>query len=400
MRRNPSVRAWLAIVIAIVTFSPALFAQQDAGRPAAWTKAEALEQLRLAPHDPFLQFVVIQMCLRDGDFAGARPYLPPALSTRDINAQRNRQIDLYRIFSGSLAVQETLQLDALAGPLNAIADVNVPPRTDGPGAVLSPRPVPGRQPIVVDRELGRQPIDIDREPGDVRQTQRDPKGPVPVSQLQGPTVQSHPWAEMLGDKDPPVSALAMCVPSDQLFIRFDSIGDLHRARQRVDQLANYLSNQVGGRGFNSQVVDRLETQLWLETHEFLKPIYDVAVSEVAITSSDLFFREGTDTTVILRLKQADVARQTLDQFLGLAKQRRSDVTLVEGSYAGVDFKHLSTPDRTIHCYSANPTPVLHVRSNSRVAFERVLDTILERGNEAAKIERLGDTDEFRYIRTL
>lgn len=376
MRRNPSVRTWLAIVITVVTFSPALFAQQDTVRPSAWTKVEALEQLRLAPHDPFLQFVVIQMCLRDGDFAEARPYLPPAISARDIGAQRNRQIDLYRIFSGSLAVQETLQLDALAGPLNAMADVRVPPRTAGPGIV------------------------IDRQPGGVHETQRDPKGLVPVSQLQGPTVQSHPWAKMLGDKDPAVSALALCVPSDQLYIRFDSIGDLHRARQRVDQLANYLSNQVGGRGFNSQVVDRLETQLWLETHEFLKPIYDVAVSEVAITSSDLFFREGTDTTVILRLKQGAVARQTLDQFLALAKQRRSDVTLVEGSYAGVDFKHLSTPDRTIHCYSANPTPELHVRSNSRVAFERVLDTILERGNEAAKIERLGDTDEFRYIRTL
>lgn len=389
MRRNSSVRAWLAIVVAVVTFSPAVFAQQDTGWPAAWTKAEALEQLRLAPRDPFLQFVVIQMCLRDGNFAEAMPYLLPSLSARGIGTQRNRQIDLYRIFSGSLAIQETLQLDALAGPLNAIADVRVPLSTAVPGGGVSPRLVPGQRPILVDRELG-----------DVHQTQRDPRGSVPVSQLQGPTVQSHPWAKMLGDKDPAVSALALCVPSDQLYIRFDSIGDLNRARQRVDQLANYLSNQVGGRGFNSQVVDRLETQLWLETHEFLKPIYDVAVSEVAITSSDLFFREGTDTTVILRLKQADVARQTLDQFLGLAKQRRSDVTLVEGNYAGVDFKHLSTPDRTIHCYSANPTPELHVRSNSRVAFERVLDTILERGNEATKIERLGDTDEFRYIRSL
>jgi len=382
MRQSYLSRAMFAIGIAVGIFLPSLFAQQDTVRPAAWTKAEAIKQLRLAPHDPFLQFVVVQMCLRDGDFAEARAYLPPALSARDIGRQRNRQIDLYHIFSGSLAVQETLQMDALAGPLNAMADMEGRPGTAGPRTEFFP------------------PNLFNREPGGFQEKQREPKGQVPVSQLQGPTVQSHPWAKMLGDKAPPVSAMALCVPSDQLFIRFNSVGDLQRARQRIDQLADYLSNQVGGQGFNSQVIDRLETQLWLETNEVLKPIYDIAVSEVAITSGDLFFREGTDTTVILRLNHGAIARQALDQFLGLAKQRRSDVTLVEGSYAGVDFKHLSTPDRTIHCYSANPTPELHVRSNSRVAFERVLDTILERKNGAAKIERLGDTDEFRYIRTL
>ncbi len=124
MRPNPSVRAWLAIAIAVATFSPSLFAQQDTVRPAAWTKAEALDQLRLAPHDLFLQFVVIQMCLRDGDFAEARPYLPRALSARDAGAQRNRQIDLYRIFSGSLAVQETPEAASPSyGPTNRVGRI-------------------------------------------------------------------------------------------------------------------------------------------------------------------------------------------------------------------------------------------------------------------------------------
>ena len=178
MRRSFMSRAMFAIGIAVVIISPSLFAQQDTVRPAAWTKAEALNQLRLAPQDPFLQFVVVQMCLRDGDFAEARAYLPPALSARDIGGQRNRQIDLYRIFSGSLAVQETLQLDALAGPLDAMADMGGRPGTAGPSTQFSPRPIPGRQPNV-----------FNREPGGFQEKQREPKGQVPVSQLQGPTVQ-------------------------------------------------------------------------------------------------------------------------------------------------------------------------------------------------------------------
>jgi len=57
---------------------------------------------------------------------------------------------------------------------------------------------------------------------------------------------------------------------------------------------------------------------------------------------------------------------------------------------------VTTPDRQIHAFSAYPKPDLHVRSNSKPALERVLAAVA--GDE--KVSRLGDSAEFRYIRTL
>ncbi|MCR9294452.1 MAG: DUF1559 domain-containing protein, partial [bacterium] len=47
-----------------------------------------------------------------------------------------------------------------------------------------------------------------------------------------------------------------------------------------------------------------------------------------------------------------------------------------------------------------PKPDLHVRSNSRVALERVLSVMLGRPHQSQDLVRLSDTDEFKYIRTL
>jgi hypothetical protein len=65
-----------------------------------------------------------------------------------------------------------------------------------------------------------------------------------------------------------------------------------------------------------------------------------------------------------------------------------------GKHAGFDYRGVAGPGRTIHVYLAEPTPGLHVRSNSLPGLKRVLDTI------ARKTPSLGDSDEFRFVRTL
>ena len=57
---------------------------------------------------------------------------------------------------------------------------------------------------------------------------------------------------------------------------------------------------------------------------------------------------------------------------------------------------IATADRRINAYAATlPAKRLHIRSNSRAALHRVLDTVL--GKSAPP---LGATEEFQYIRTL
>lgn len=322
-------------------------------RPAAWTKGDAIDRLRRSPHDPYLQFVVTQMCIRDGSTGEVGRYLPRAAGPRQIASERNRQINLYSIFSGSLAIQETLQLDTMLD------------RADG-----------------------------DRPRGDVQ------RGTVSLSELEGPHVDSHPWGEMLAGREPPISRLAECVPADQLFVRFRSVGRLLEARDRIEPLAGYVTTHSQGATYDGGVIDRLQTQLGLETHGVLKPFYNGGISEIAITASDLYFRDGTDMTVVMRLRHPDTVREIFDHAFAASTTGRAPAMSDEEDYGGVAIRHVRTADRTIDCYAANPTEDLHVRGNSVVGVRRVIDTILDRPHEGQRIVPLGRTDEFRYIRTL
>src|SRR5262249_18742398 len=83
-----------------------------------------------------------------------------------------------------------------------------------------------------------------------------------------------------------------------------------------------------------------------------------------------------------------------------ARKARSDAKFSEGKHRDVAFTHLETPDRDLNVYSAYPSANLHVRSNSKVAFERILDAIQGTAAAGKPVAGLGDSLEFQYIRTL
>ena len=86
----------------------------------------------------------------------------------------------------------------------------------------------------------------------------------------------------------------------------------------------------------------------------------------------------------------------MDGFLAAAEKSRPDAVRSTGKIGEVEYVSIATPDRAIHVFSAYPKPNLHVRSNSKAALEKILKTIA--GDKDAP--RLGDTTEFKYIRTL
>ena len=122
----------------------------------------------------------------------------------------------------------------------------------------------------------------------------------------------------------------------------------------------------------------------------------MVVDEVALTGSDLYFREGTDVTLLFAVKQPEVFKLLMDGSLDAAAKSRPDAVRSTGKILGVDYVAVSTPDRAISAWSAYPRPDLHVRSNSQAALERVLAAI----DGGQGVARLGDTAEFKYIRTL
>jgi len=322
----------------------------------AWSYDEAMQQMRLYPSDVYLQYVALQLGRNQGKADEV------AEEIRNLNRRRRRtwsgqerEVDLFALFTGALAVQEALQLDTMR---------------------------------IEDGLLNGEPAGLREEN-------------VTISHLQGPNIKSHPWGKMLAaqrlaGKEPQVSPLALCVPEDQYFVLFKSLTKLLEGVEVGDLWGAHLFNQAAKSAKTQRSSERLKRQLAMQTDPLTRPFYDLVVEEVAITGSDLYFREGSDVTMLFQVKQPEVFRLRMDGFLAAAEQSRPDAVRSTGKIDGVDYVQVATPDRAIHVFSAYPKPTLHVRSNSRAALKRVLQAIA--GNP--DVPRLGESTEMKYIRTL
>jgi len=313
----------------------------------AWTLDKARQQLALNANDPYLQYVLMQLAGQEQKEGEILLEIQNAnASGMQQIADRRNSVDLFNMFSGALAVQESLQLDTMRGD----------------------RPA------------------------------RKPTKQVAITDLKGPAVKSHPWKEMLAGKNPKVSELSRMVPADQYLVQARSLTKLLELMEFGDLWATHLFNQATQDATSSRLGERLREQLAVRSDPLSKPFYDSVVEQVAITGSDLYLREGSDVTLIFRVKQPGVFKVRMDSFLSEAVEKNPGASQNKGKFQGVEYTHVTTPDRRVHVFSAYPQPNLHVRGNSKVGLERVLAAMQPGSAEVG--ERLGDTDEFKYIRTL
>jgi hypothetical protein len=337
---------------------------KPAARPRRWTLDEAIGQLRLNPRDAYLQYVALQLARRQNKEQNVAQkiagLLPDAWEERNARVE---QVDLFGIFTGALAVQESLQLDTMRG------------RRPGRAAPLS-------------------------GPDDPVSNAKRRAAMVKLDGLAGPTIKSHPWERMLAGRKPAVSRLARSVPADFYLVEFHSLARLLEAMDTSDLWATHLYDQAQREARSQRVGDRLRKQLAVQTNRALRPFYDLVVDEVAVTGSDLFVREGSDVTLLFRVKQPEVFKPRMEKFLANARQDNPGAKRSAGNYLGVDYVHVETPDRAVCVYAAYPRPDLHVRSNSEVALKRVLEAVAGKTPDGKAVRALGDTAEFAYIRTI
>ena len=221
---------------------------------------------------------------------------------------------------------------------------------------------------------------------------------VSVSELVGPTIKSHPWTEMLAGRDPDMSQLAAYIPEDQYYVRFQSVNKLLEMLDLNDTWGEHLHSQTSRKAYSSLVSERLMDQLALRTNELARPFYDLVVQEMALTGSDLYIREGSDVTILFRFQQPDVFRAQMEGYLLAAQGSHSDARRSEHEYRGIPYTFVGTPDRRVHAFAAYLTDDLHLRSNSQVGMQRVIDVMLDDGTGPDTSH--ARSDEFSYIRTL
>ena len=75
--------------------------------PQAWTLDEARQQIHLNPDDAYLQYVALQLARQEGKAPEVASEIE-SLHGRSKWQPDERRVDLFDLFTGSLAVQESL----------------------------------------------------------------------------------------------------------------------------------------------------------------------------------------------------------------------------------------------------------------------------------------------------
>src|SRR5206468_759506 len=143
--------------------------------------------------------------------------------------ERRNRVDLFNVFSGALAVHESLQMDTMLGDRRPKTspfekEKSPPKETEKEPAkkILDEKPAPETAPKSDERKPDeKKKEDAPKDPkraGKVRGflkrlADKTPSAAnmVRIDSLTGPTIKSHPWGTMLGGRKPEVSALSKMV---------------------------------------------------------------------------------------------------------------------------------------------------------------------------------------------
>ena len=295
------------------------------------------ELLRYYPDETFFQYCLLQSKAR----YGVQPPPIPSIAVNELDVETN----LYQYATGSLAIQETLQREALST------------RT----------------------RVG----DLNRH----------------ISSLAPPALQSLPYEKLLETKktkekiEPAPQAVARLVPADQYLLHFNSmrsLGELH------DLWANWgggLLRLFSVRAEDPRVQTKIEDQLCLRRGPLTELFADAVISEVALTGADPFVLEGTDVTMIFRLKRPEVFRAAAAGWLEEVRKKRPDVVEREFNYRGHKVVTHYTADRVVSSFVVEHKDYI-IYSNSHRAVRSLIDAA------AGLAPNLYDAHDYRYVTTI
>jgi hypothetical protein len=310
----------------------------------AWARQQQMAITSADPHgeDSFSHYWNLAIAPRYG--------LQPDL--REASARlRGEPPDLYSVFTGAAAIQESLQLELLGSDPRSAAQ----------------------------REA-------------VRKAGVAPQAELPLTGLSGLTVRSHPFREMLNGRMPRLPPLASSIPQDQYAVFFSDINRQIELADLMDEWGGNLLHQVEAGARDFRVRDKVSSQLCLENSLLTRWFGDRVIADMAFTGSDPFLKEGTAFTVLFSLKDRERFRKQLEKNYADAVARRGAI-LSRFTIDGNRGMAVVSPDRRVSSCTliVGKTAVV---STSRMALEKIAAV------QAGQLPSLAQADDFRYMRTI
>jgi hypothetical protein len=202
---------------------------------------------------------------------------------------------------------------------------------------------------------------------------------VKIEDIEGVTVKSHPFEEMLAGREGGRLPLADHVPADRFFVYFSGPSSLLAF---LGDGADFVFHS-GALFFQNSVEyglkERYFSRLGLDEEWVRRLLETGAVEEIALTTPDLFFIDGTDLTVLAKAPALALLKPLL-ALVGVKEIGDGGITTRAGAEGRSSFWALSGD--------------LLVISTSRSEAEKVLSL-----GRAAGEGSLGRSAEFRYMLT-
>jgi hypothetical protein len=217
------------------------------------------------------------------------------------------------------------------------------------------------------------------------------KRSIDVSMLAPPKVAPHPWERMLKSAAaPPREPLAEAVPAEFYYVRARRFDVVTLMLDLFDAAGQSALQATEADPFDYALAARYEASLGIVRGPLARAVGDRVVSELAITGSDPYLREGSDLTLIFRAKNAALLDAALDAGADAHIAAHGALTRTEVTLAGTRVKLARSQDGAVRQHRATVGDLTFV-SNSAGALERVLSAAQGKG------ARLSDEPDFRFM---
>jgi hypothetical protein len=257
--------------------------------------------------------------------------------------------------------------------------------------VTAPRRDPSERARLMDTTTGMTSLQ------ETLQTERtllaagDEPATVPLADLKPPSFKPHPWAAMTAalGRSIPAEPLAAAAPASFYYVRFRSIAHLIQLRERLDAgLAPALAGL--GEGADYDLAGRYEAELGLRQGPLTKLLGPTVVDDLAAVGSDPYLREGSDLSLIFRVRAHPAFEAALAGTLVAFGAAHGGLRSVTTDHQGTLITITRSGDGVVRRHRA-AIGGFDVVSNSLVAIMRVIDAV------AGREPRLADEPDFRYM---
>lgn len=213
-----------------------------------------------------------------------------------------------------------------------------------------------------------------------------------LADVKGPALERHPWEDLskrLGVAAPE-EPLAAAVPADFYFVRAKSFSAFTDMLSFVEELGAPAADLLDGSASARGSLPRYLAELGVESGDLSRVLGPEVVDDFAVTGSDPYVHEGSDVTLIFRLKSPLLFRAALLKALSTHGAAHGGTQSSSFTHEGVTVEVARSPDgrvRQHHAVVGN----LELVSNSPAAIKRVISAA------QGKLPKLADEPDFRYM---